>query len=46
MPRSGRINPLFLDSEPEVITSRRREPLRGVRADATIRVIGHIPDPP
>ena len=29
---------LFLDSEPEVITSRRREPLRGSRADATIRV--------
>ena len=32
------IGELFLDSEPEVITSRRREPLRGSQADATIRV--------
>ena len=28
MPRSGRTNPLFLDSEPEVITSRRKGDVR------------------
>ena len=30
------VNAMFQDSEPEVRISRRREPLRGPQADATI----------